>query len=287
MSQQPPFPPGFPQPYPMPGAAVPPAVPGYPAAPFPAPGYPQAPYAAPQGFAPPAYGGAAPAPRAAHDPLKGFDEADPTGSRLPHFNADRRYLLECAKIEFIQGRNDDFVTMEFNVLESDDPMLAAGRAAKYMIKMGQDMSMPNLKSALGALLGYGTKEEIVANVTQDVARAALSEAQPNRGKRVSLTTTSTTTKQGKPFTVHNWSPASGHAPVTVQAAAPLPFHPQAAMMGQGYVPNMAPPPAAPSQPASFPPAGWYAHPQQPGAYHNGREIVSEAELRARQAQGRA
>lgn len=275
MSQQPPFPPGFPQPYPMPGAAVPPAVPGYPAAPFPAPGYPPAPYAAPQGFAPPAYGGAAPAPRAAHDPLKGFDEADPTGSRLPHFNADRRYMLENTKIEFFQGRNDDFVTLEFNVLESDDPMLGPGRAAKYMIKMGQDMSMPNLKSALGALLGYGTKEEIVSHVTQDVARAALSEAQPNRGKRVSLTTTSTTTKQGKPFTVHNWTPAVGQAPAAPFVAAPVP------------VPAPAAAPVPPPPSAAFPPAGWYAHPQQPGAFHNGREIVSEAELRARQAQGRA
>jgi len=291
--QQPPFPPpGQPMPYPQPGAVSPypaPAAPPYAApSPYPAPaGYPAAPspYAAPPApYAVPQQG------RPAADPLSGFDQADPTGSRLPHFNADRRYTLENTRIEFFQGRNDDFINLEFNVLESDDPMLGVGRQGKYMIKMGQDMSLPNFKSVLGALLGYGTKDEIVQNVTQDVARAALAEGQPNRGKRVLLTTTSTTTKQGKPFTVHNWTPATATAaaapaaPATTTAATPvLPYHPQAALMGQGYQPNMAPPPAS----APFPPAGWYAHPGQPGAFHNGKEIVSEAELRSRQAQGRA
>ena len=226
--QQPSAPYGAPQqPYaPVPVPAAPPAPYGAPQQP-PAP-YGQGPYGAPQ--QPPAPYGQGPygAPQQPYgqnpysampqqprgggrpptDPLAGFDDADPTGSRLPHFNADRRYFLENTRVEFFQGRNDDFINLEFNILESDDPMLPPGRAAKYMIKMGQDMSMPNFKSVLGALLGYATKDEIVANVPESVGRAALSDQQPMKGKRTYLNTTSTTTRQGKPFTVHNWTPAS-------------------------------------------------------------------------------
>jgi hypothetical protein len=217
------------------------------------------------------------------DPLAGFDEADPTGSRLPHFNADRRYLLENTKVEFFQGRNNDFINLEFNILESDDPMLAAGRAAKYMIKMGQDMSMPNFKSVLGALLGYSTKEEIVANVTESLGRAALGDQQPMKGKRTYLNTTSTTTRQGKPFTVHNWTPTGGSVPMqSAPQAAPW-ATPPAAWPAPGQPFPQQPAPAL----APFPPPGWYPHPGQQGVFHNTKESIPEAELRARMAQGRA
>lgn len=46
----------------------------------------------------------------------------------------------------------------------------------------------------------------------------------------------------------------------------------------------APPgaPAAPAPaPAAFPPAGWTAHPQSPGYFYQGQEVLSEADLRAR------
>jgi len=284
--QQPPFPPsGQPMPYPQPGAAPYAGPPAPYAAPSPYPAPPAYP-AAPSPYAVPSPYSAAPQPgRPAADPLSGFDQADPTGSRLPHFNADRRYTLENTRVEFFQGRNDDFITLEFNVLESDDPMLGAGRQGKYMIKMGQDMSLPNFKSVLGALLGYGTKDEIVQHVTQDVARAALAESQPNRSKRVLLTTTSTTTKQGKPFTVHNWSPASSAVAAPVFAAPAQAFSAPAAPPAAAAPP--VPPAVPPAAAAVFPPAGWYVHPGQPGAFHNGKEIVSEAELRSRQSQGRA
>lgn len=48
---------------------------------------------------------------------------------------------------------------------------------------------------------------------------------------------------------------------------------------------MGAPPVPPSAP--FPPPGWYAHPSQPGAYHNTKEIKSEADLRELQRMGRA
>lgn len=50
----------------------------------------------------------------------------------------------------------------------------------------------------------------------------------------------------------------------------------------GYIPN-APgaetPPPVPA--ATFPPAGWQVHPQNPAFYYKGTEVLSEADLRAR------
>lgn len=63
---------------------------------------------------------------------------------------------------------------------------------------------------------------------------------------------------------------------------------------QGYAPQGGPPPVAgfgapqgaPPAPA-FPPPGWTAHPQAPGHYHNGRDVLTEAQLRALMATGKA
>lgn len=314
---------GYPQPVPAAAPYPQPSMPqGYPQQPFPQQGYPQQMPTAPYQQPPPAQYTQQPQPqygqmpagprRPTTDPLAGFDTADPTGSRLPHFNVDRYYRLRCTNMQFFQGRKDDFVNVEFDILESDDPHLPPGRAAKYMIKMGQDMSQPNLKAVLGALMGYSTKEDILAHVTSAAAKDAL-ERGTMVGKTVELRTTGTKTRADKDFTVHNWYVWSGGVSQTVMAPVPsqaqppqpsfqppmqpqqLPFHPQAAAMGQGYVPNMAPPPAAAppwapppqAQVSQFPPPGWYANPNQPGTFHNGKEIVSEYELRARVAAGRA
>lgn len=62
---------------------------------------------------------------------------------------------------------------------------------------------------------------------------------------------------------------------TLPASVPAPV-PAAA------VPVAIPTPApAPAPVASFPPAGWEAHPTAPGYFHNGVEALTEADLRAR------
>lgn len=343
--QQPASPPGYPP------AAAPPGYPqpGYPPVAAPPPGYPpkDAPppydYRQPAGHAPPpaaypayrpptappmqpAPGGGAPG-YGRPGVMSGMDDADPTGSRLPHFNAGHRYLLEVDKIDFMNGRQADFFVAEFNVLESSDPAFRPGSQGKWMNKWGQDMSFPNTKAFLGALEGLVDAESIKSAITEQKGMDAIGPAQPYKKRRVLLTTSSTTTKQGKPFTVHNWSPADGAAPVAAPAPASTPqFGPvggapqfgganpanvtpsggyvppgygappaQHAPPGYGappqhaapgYPPPMAPPPMAPP-PAAFPPPGWTPHPNAPGHFYRGQEVVPEADLRARQAQGRA
>lgn len=67
---------------------------------------------------------------------------------------------------------------------------------------------------------------------------------------------------------------AGQAGPPAFAAAP-PF-------AQGPPANVVPMvPAAPAPVAAFPPAGWVAHPQAPGHFYSGQEVLTEADLRAR------
>lgn len=71
-------------------------------------------------------------------------------------------------------------------------------------------------------------------------------------------------------------PVGGFAPPAPPGAA-IPSIP-----GVPAIPGaVAAPPAPPA--AVFPPADWAAHPQSPGFYYKGQEVLSEAELRARVA----
>lgn len=272
--QVPPQQPAWPQPpqgYPAPGGyPAPVPVPAAPAQPYPPQqmGYPQP--GAPAGYAPSGMRQAGAGPS-----MDGFDSADPTGSRLPHFNAGFRYLLKNTKIEFFQGRKDNFMNFEWAVLQSNDPQLPAGAAAKYMIKWDQDMSMPNYKATLGALAGYASAEEIKNRLGQAEALEAFGAGQPYKDKIVELRTTATTTKQNKPFTVHNWfvpgadagdapfpaaAPQPAALPPTGGWSAPVATAPQAAPPAYGAPPGWAPAAPAPSPaPQAAPPA--YAPPQ--------------------------
>lgn len=62
---------------------------------------------------------------------------------------------------------------------------------------------------------------------------------------------------------------------------PMPGHPAPVPVTSGYPAPPAPMPVAPPAPVMFPPAGWTAHPQSPGYFYMGSEVLSEADLRAR------
>lgn len=68
------------------------------------------------------------------------------------------------------------------------------------------------------------------------------------------------------------------APVAAPAAPSVPSVPAAPA-----VPSAPAVPAAPVPPveAPFPPEGWTAHPQSPGYFYQGQEVLTEADLRAR------
>jgi hypothetical protein len=77
-------------------------------------------------------------------------------------------------------------------------------------------------------------------------------------------------------------PTTFAAPAAPVAAAPLPAPAHDFVHAAAGVPPAMPPvPAAPAAPVAFPPAGWLAHPQAPGFYYSGQEVLAEAALRAK------
>lgn len=77
------------------------------------------------------------------------------------------------------------------------------------------------------------------------------------------------------------APAPVAPPMPGYAPQPAPMAPAPVPVTSGYPAPPAPMPVAPPAPVMFPPAGWTAHPQSPGYFYMGSEVLSEADLRAR------
>lgn len=77
----------------------------------------------------------------------------------------------------------------------------------------------------------------------------------------------------------------GASAVPVAGAVPAGHAPAAGVdrSATGQAPAVPVAAAAPAVPAAFPPDGWVVHPQNPAYYHNGKEALTEAALRARYA----
>lgn len=80
------------------------------------------------------------------------------------------------------------------------------------------------------------------------------------------------------------APVAPAAPAAVAAPAPVVVAAPAPVVAAPPRPVPAPPapPSAPVAPA-FPPAGWTAHPDAPGYFYRGAEVLTEADLRALEA----
>ena len=75
------------------------------------------------------------------------------------------------------------------------------------------------------------------------------------------------------------APGAGWGSAPAQPWAQPPAAAPAAAAPPAFTPPAAPAPAAPA--ADFPPPGWTAHPQSPGYFYQGQEVLSEADLRAK------
>lgn len=213
--------------------------------------------------------------------FSGFNSAQPTGSGGAYLNPGHEYLLEVRKVQFYQGRNGDYLIVEFRVHESNDHSRPAGSTASWLVKWGTDMTFPNYKAFLSAVNGIdpGDTARVAAEITEDVAAFAISDAQPLTGKLVECAVVAVKTKKGDDFSKHNWRPTGRDAvldAVPVIRTKPI-TAPAFTAPAQGFT---APPPPPPVPAKAFPPAGWEAHPSAPGYFYKGQEVLSEAQLRA-------
>lgn len=195
-----------------------------------------------------------------------IDTIDPSG-KGNRFPAGLYPKLRIKACRVNQGHHGVRFILEAEVLESSGPAaLMPGATGSWTVGIeGQyaDMGKAEVKSMYLAAMGEDPTKSDLAVTKEDLQRVVGPE-NSLEGRIISTEAWDHTTKSGNAMVKHRWSPAEGAA----TAAAPTP--PAA--------------PAAPAPtPAAFPPSGWYAHPDAPGSFHNGTDVLTEAELRARVA----
>lgn len=106
------------------------------------------------------------------------------------------YLFDIIAVKTLRTRTmkDAFVA-EFSVVESSNPQRLPGSSCSWMVTFDKEPAMGNVKQFLATVLA-ATMEQI----TEAIAEAACSEANPLAGKRVRCSAVEITTKANRPFT---------------------------------------------------------------------------------------
>jgi len=234
-----------------------------------------------------------------------------------------RYTLEILSCILKNGHFGQTFIAETVVHESDDPERPPGCRPSWTCNMKHANAKGNVLVFIGAACGIdpkGNEAELRRQVTSAVAEHVVSQHNPLRGKFVKCSVEEIETKGKNEFLKHYFDPctqtfpsrandepvlvAGQTAPSTPTASLPsmpggfvLPTTP--ALPGLFGTPPPIPgtPPALPGTPPpilaaappipTFPPAGWVVHPDSAAHFFKGKVLVTEVELRALVASGRA
>lgn len=115
-------------------------------------------------------------------------------------------ITECKMIE--SRKKVDMIVVEAMILESDVPTRKPGTKAAWVLNMTIDAAMGNFKGFLAAAMGQdpSDEEEVDKLVTKEAALRAISDENPLEGVELRLVCVNKVTKEGKDFTLHQWSP---------------------------------------------------------------------------------
>lgn len=199
------------------------------------------------------------------DDISNIDPAGGGGNRL---GAGHYKALRITGCSIAQGFHGTRFVAEFDVLESTGPSATApGESGSWTARIDgtwAKIGLGEVKSFVAAALG--TSPDDVAAVNALVTSALMrdvTEAGRLDGKVVASDAFEKRTKSGQVMTKHTWHPGD---PLASPAPAPV-----------------GAPPPPPAVPAPFPPAGWAVHPNAPGYFYKGQEVLTEAALRAKGA----
>ena len=273
----PPGPPGPPG-YPQPGVAMQPGPPMQPGMPMPGQQMP------------PGTGMQAPA---TVNPFAGMTSGDQSGSaRHPFLSGEKEgdsyngsYRLKVVGLKFLETRaHKMFYIIEAEIQESNQPDRPPGMVCSVFIDLGnRDTGPKHLAGFLASVFGYDPlqlpKDSPVAPWAdpsgqapswESVAQASIDPSQPLVGRELGCTVVQIKTGQGKPWSLHTWSPIGNF--VIPPSVPPLLFPNPVkggAPAGVAPPPGWGPPPAgAPQVMAGPPPASAIpaqaGYPPQPG-----------------------
>lgn len=199
------------------------------------------------------------------DDISSIDPAGGGGNRL---SAGHYKALRITGCSIAQGFHGTRFVAEFDVLESTGPHATPpGESGSWTARIDgtwAKIGLGEVKSFVAAAMGVSPDDVAAVNalVTSALMRD-VTEAGRLDGKVVASDAFEKRTKAGQTMTKHTWFPGD-------QAVGPAPVGPDA-------------PPPPPAVPAPFPPAGWAVHPNAPGYFYKGQEVLTEAALRAKGA----
>lgn len=181
--------------------------------------------------------------KAVFSPFAGIDEAKVMEARSGYFltrqiqtpngpaHLDGHYALQILSCKLVDGEKGMFFIAEGKVIQSDVDERPPGVTAAWTQRMNgttpgaKGVAFGNILEFIAAVLqvkGAGKISDLVtaawaqavgqSATVQEIAEALVSGDNPFRGAMVSLTTSNITTKAGKDFTVHKWSPCTLEAP---------------------------------------------------------------------------
>jgi len=148
-----------------------------------------------------------------NDPFAEIDNVTTQGQRNPYLLAGL-YLLQIQRTILFESREHKlFFLAELLIVESDNPERPPGMLCSWMTDMRKDMGPINVKRLLAAALDYDVEsDEANEQITSDVARFAVSDAQPLRQREIYAQASDTTTRDNKPFLAVKWIPRNPPTP---------------------------------------------------------------------------
>lgn len=139
--------------------------------------------------------------------FSGVTDADPTGKRNPYFQPGN-YKVKIDSVMTKTSRQGVlFFIVEATILESDVDELKPGTQCSWLTKINSDMGPINIKRFVAACQGLDPFGNDAKEIDEEDCEVVVSDGNPCQGLIMELKCSSTTTKAGQPFTIHNWQAA--------------------------------------------------------------------------------
>lgn len=143
----------------------------------------------------------------------GIEDAE-VFERGVYFNGGFDGVVEITKtVQNRSRKGEDAFIVEMKIVEGGNDTDKIGMKRSWYVKVN-DSFLGNLKAWAAAVLGYETsdKDGIAKDIAPSLSRwleKAVNSPEKNAfiGRQVKLTTVPITTKEGRPFTRHDWAPA--------------------------------------------------------------------------------
>ena len=113
-------------------------------------------------------------------------------------------VIKCLTKKSRKGAN--LFIAETKILKSNNDVRPPGTVCGWIVNLGLDAALGNIKGFIGAAEGMTDKDKINEEITKDVTIYAVSNENPLAGVKLNLEVVTVTTRANTDFNVHNWSP---------------------------------------------------------------------------------